>query len=66
MEDEGCEYEVRGEGSEHEVGDEGSEYEVEDEGCEHDNSESNEDLCVHEKDQPTLHFIDCIVQGEQN
>ena len=47
------------------MGDEGSEHEVENEGREHGNSESNEDLGVHEKDQPTLHFIDCIAEGEQ-
>ena len=59
------EHEVEDEESEHEVEDDGSEHEVEDDGSEHDNSGSNDDLSVHEKDQPTLHFIDCIVQGEQ-
>ena len=65
VEDDGSELEVEDEGSEHEVEDERSEHEVEDDGSEHDNSGSNDDLSVHEKDQPTLHFIDCIVQGEQ-
>ena len=65
VEDEGSEHEVEDVGSEHEVEDDGSEYEVEDDGSEHDNSGPNDDLSVHEKDQPTLHFIDCIVQGEQ-
>ena len=65
VEDEGSEHEVEDDGSEHEVEDDGSEHEVEDDGSEHDNSGSNDDLSVHEKDQPTLHFIDCIVQGEQ-
>ena len=65
VEDEGSEHEVGDEEGEHEVEDEGSEHEVEDEGSEHDNSGPNDDLGVHEKDQPTLHFIDCIVQGQQ-
>ena len=71
VEDERSEHEVGGEGSGHEVWDEGSEHDVgneheaEDEGSEHDNSGPNDDLGVHEKDQPTLHFIDCIMQGEQ-
>ena len=65
VEDDGSEHEVEDDGSEHEVEDDGSEHEVEDDGSEHDNSGSNDDLSVHEKDQPTLHFIDCIVQEEQ-
>ena len=64
--DERSEHEIGGEGSEHEVENEGSEHEVGDEGSEHDNSGPNDDLGVHEKDQPTLHFIDCIVQESRN
>ena len=76
-ESEGSEHEVKGEESEHEVGDEGSEHEVGGEGSEHEvggegsehgNIESEEvgvNRDDEEKNEPTLHFFDCIVQGEQ-
>ena len=65
---EGSEHEVGGKGSEHEVWGEGSEHKTGGEGSEHGSSVS-EDVGANgldqEKDQPTLPFFDCIVQGEQ-